>query len=279
MHLYRSIGTIDTIPSHVHLAPTATKLPEDPTGKVIVCGSHGGAYAGYLVARTTAGSVILNDAGVGRDRAGIGTLTLCEAIDMPAATVGHESARIGDAMDMYVRGVISHVNEPARALGCTPGMSCGEAAARLEAAGPHRSPRAYAEARTLLGQTSQGLRIVCVDSISLVDESDVGQVVLSGSHGAVVSGQRALAIRVKAAAAFFNDAGVGADGAGISRLPVLDEMGVAGVTVTTMSARIGDARSTYEDGVVSAVNACAAAFGLATGMRAVEAADRVVPTR
>lgn len=270
-----SIGTIDAIPSYVHLAPTATKLPDDPTGRVIVCGSHGGAYAGYLVARTSAGSVVLNDAAVGRDQAGIGTLPLCESIGMPAATVGHDSARIGDARDMYERGLVTHVNGPARALGCVPGMSCADIAALMRNAGPHGRPAEYAEARVVVGHSDHGLQIACVDSISLVDDSDVGQIVLSGSHGGVVSGQRALAIRVKAAAAFYNDAGVGADDAGISRLPVLDEMEVAGITVAASSARVGDARSTYEDGVVSAVNARAAVFGITVGMPARDAVQRI----
>ena len=39
-------------------------------------------------------------------------------------------------------------------------------------------------------------------------------------------------------------------------------------TVAADSARIGDARSTYEDGVISRVNATAAAFGLRDGISA-----------
>jgi len=43
--------------------------------------------------------VILNDAGVGRDRAGIGGLALLDTIGMSAATLSHRSARIGDGDD------------------------------------------------------------------------------------------------------------------------------------------------------------------------------------
>ena len=36
------------------------------------------------------------------------------------------------------------------------------------------------------------------------------------------------------------------------RLPALDERRIAGLTVASSSARIGDGRSTYETGVISA---------------------------
>ena len=267
--------SIETLPEFVHLAPTATKLPEDATGKVIVCGSHGGAYAGYLVARSPAAAVILNDAAVGLDEAGIGSLALCDELGMPAATVAFNSARIGDAEDMYVRGRLSYVNQSAAALGCEAGMSTTDAAGRLRLATSHTPPAPVAEARHIVGETAAGLALACIDSVSLVAPEDAGQIVLSGSHGGIVSGQRALAIRVPAAAAFYNDAGVGMDDAGITRLPVLDEMNVAGVTVSAASARIGDGRSTYFDGVVSYCNALASSYGIEPGMPAQSAAELV----
>lgn len=240
-----------------------------------MCGSHGGAYAGYLVARTSAGAVILNDAGVGRDDAGIATLSLCQSIAMPAATVAHCSCRIGDAQDMYARGRISHVNAVAQALGCMPEMACSDAVLALENVRAHALPTSYAEARVIVGHNGAGLHIACIDSVSLVDASDVGQIVLSGSHGGLVFGQHALAIRVKAAAAFYNDAGIGMDQAGTSRLPVLNEMGVVGATVDCFSARIGDGRSTYEDGVISACNRLAEHCGIEPGMSARAAVECV----
>ena len=273
----RGGAVIDNQATYVHLAPTATKLPEDPTGKVIVCGSHGGAYAGYLVARSTAAGVILNDAGIGKDDAGIGTLPLCDALGMPAATVAFDSARIGDAEDMYVRGRISQVNETAAALGAGVGMSTGDAAARFANAPAHQMPAPVEEARYELGTNAYGLKIVCIDSISLVVPEDIGQIVLSGSHGGLVAGQHALAIRVQAAAAFYNDAGVGVDDAGISRLPVLDDMGVAAATVSAQSARIGDGRSSYADGIISFCNALARDFGVAPGMPARAAVELIKP--
>jgi hypothetical protein len=259
------------------LAPTATKIPDRARGRVLICGSHAGAYAGYLACRAGVRAVILNDAGVGRDQAGIGALAHCQALGVAAAAVAHTSARIGDAEDMLASGIISHRNAIAAASGVGPGMACGDAGALLGAAPLGRGAgAAYHEARALLGVNGHGLRIVCVDSVSLVTADDAGQIVLSGSHGGVVSGQRSLAIRVAAAAAFYNDAGIGKDQAGVGRLPVLDEQGIAAGTVAANSARVGDGLSTYEDGVLSRVNACAAALGMAPGMPARVAVERVV---
>ena len=98
---------------------------------------------------------------------------------------------------------------------------------------------------------------------------------LSGSHGGLVASQPHLAIGVKASAAFFNDAGIGKDGAGMTRLPVLDGREIAGATVAAMSARIGDGRSTYEDGIVSRVNETARAAGIEPGMPAREAVNLI----
>ena len=257
---------------HVYLASTVTRLGSEVAGKVVVSASHGGIYAGYLAAKARACAVILNDAGIGKDDAGIGCLDYCDALGMAAATVSHTSARIGDAQDTLAAGILSRVNEAARTAGATAGMSCLDAAVALRGAPPPRAAPEYAEARHVLGETPAGRRIVCVDSISLVAEGeDEGRIVFSGSHGGLVAGRPHLAIKVDAAAAFFNDAGIGKDGAGITRLPVLDARGIAAATVAAMSARIGDGRSTCEDGVVSCVNRTARAAGIASGMTAREA--------
>lgn len=243
---------------------------------MLVSGSHGGAYAGYLAAASGVRAVVLNDAGVGMDAAGIASLDRCEAIGMAAATVAHDSARIGDAEDMRARGLISHVNAVAASLGVQPAMPCAQAIERLHAApSPTASPSPYAEARKVEGTNAAGLRIVLVDSVSLVGADDEGQIVLSGSHGGLVAGQHHLAIKVPAAAAFYNDAGVGIDGAGVSRLPVLDRRGIAAATVGASTARIGDGLSTYADGVISRANEVAKRLGIEPGMSARDAVEHV----
>jgi hypothetical protein len=244
------------------LAGTITKLPPEARGAVVVCGSHGGRYPGYLAARAGVRAVILNDAGVGRDEAGIGALPYLEALGIAAATVSHRSCLIGDAADMAARGVISRVSQTAAGMGVAAGMACGEAA-RLLAGAPlvGADPPAIGELRS---EIDGARRVVLVDSASLVRAEDAGQIVVTGSHGGLIGGDPAMALRTDAFAAVFNDAGR-PDGPGVSRLPALEARGIAAVTVGAESARIGEARSSYQDGVISAVNGVAARLGARVG--------------
>jgi len=263
--------------SEIVLAPTATKVPDTGAGSVVVCGSHGGAYAGYLVIKAGARAVILNDAGIGLDDAGIGSLALAQEIGMAAATVDAHSAMIGEAGDMMDNGIVSHVNAVAADLGCVPGMSCDEVANRLiNAPQPTETAPEYTEARSVEGENPHGLQIVCIDSVSLIDrEADIGQIVVSGSHGGVVGGKPELALQVDARAAFYNDAGVGKNHAGVTRLPALDQRSIVAGVVDAATARIGDGRSTLYDGTLSFVNQTAADAGLSPGMK-LETAVKVI---
>jgi hypothetical protein len=107
-----------------------------------------------------------------------------------------------------------------------------------------------------------------VDSASLVLPEDAGAIVITGSHGGLLGGRPETALKVDARAALYSDAGGGMDDAGISRLPALAARGIAAATVSAASARIGDAKSLYRDGVISHVNAVAAAAGARPGMTA-----------
>ena len=105
-----------------------------------------------------------------------------------------------------------------------------------------------------------------LDSNSLVREEDAGSVVVTGSHGGLLGGRPETAVKADVLAAVYNDAGIGIDRAGLGRLPALAGRGIAAATVAAGSARIGEARSTWERGVLSAVNEPAAATGAAPGM-------------
>lgn len=251
------------------LADSITKLGADAVGAVVVCGSHGGVYPGYLAAVGEVRAVVLNDAGVGMDAAGIGSLAYLQALGIAAACVAHSSCRIGDAKDMLLRGMISHANAHAAALGVRAGQACAEAAALLTAAAIRKvSGRAAVENRRVVSPPGARRRIVLIDSASLVEPEDAGQIVVTGSHGGLVGGDARFALQVDAVVAAFNDAGVGPDACGRTRLPALDARGVAAVTVAHTSARIGDALSTYHDGVVSAANALALRLGARIGLPA-----------
>jgi hypothetical protein len=250
-------------------APTITSLPPEAAGAVVVTGSHGGRYPGYLAARAKVGAVICNDAGVGREDAGIASLALLERYGIGAAAVSHATACIGDPADMMARGIVSHANAPARAVGLVPGMACREAA-RLLLAAPlvEAVPAPFGETRSVLDLPGAVRRLVLVDSAAQVEPADAGHIIVTGSHGGLVGGDPRLALRVAGFAGVFNDAGIGIDNAGTTRLPALDERGIPAFTVSAASAVIGDARSTWRDGIVSVANRAAEALGARPGLRA-----------
>jgi len=259
-----AIATLDSV----------TKLPPDHAGKVLVAASHGGVYAAYLAAAARVRGLVLSDAGIGRDEAGIGCLAYMDALGTPAATVSHVTARIGDVADLLARGRISRINERARALGCAAGEPCRDAARKMLAGTPPtRDPPPYAESRFLF--LDGPVQVWGIDSNSLVRPEDAGHIVVTGSHGALLAGKPETAIRVDALAAIYNDAGIGIDKAGISRLPALDARGIAGATVAAASARIGDARSAWETGILSAINGSAERRGARVGMTVPEFAETV----
>ncbi len=253
------------------LRDSVTKTEPGDVGDVLVTGSHGGVYAANLAARARVRAAIFNDAGQGRDRAGIAGLDALQELGMAAAAVAHDSARIGDAGDAWARGRLSAVNDLAAALGCAPGLPCAEAARCLRPAeAPARIPPQAAEAAALLRDRPGEPQVWALDSASLAGPEHEGQILLIGSHGGLPGGDPAAALKIDALAAVYNDAGIGRDQAGVTRLPALDGRGIAGATVAAASARIGEGRSTYRDGVISRVNPTAAEMGARAGMTAIE---------
>ncbi len=260
--------TLDVLVEYsITTADTITKLKALHKDQVVVSGSHGGVYAGWCAAKGGVRAVILNDAGIGKDHAGIGSLSFLDQIGLAAATAGSESCRIADADDMLAGGVISHVNRMAAVFGCAPGQSVRECAARLQAAQPTSQPvPAIQEARFVINERPGYPVVVGIDSASLFRPEDAGRIVVTASHGGLVGGKADTTVPPGVLAAFFNDAGGCKGGSGYARLSSLDDRGVAGGTVAASSARIGDARSSYEDGVLSHVNQTAARLGGRVGM-------------
>ena len=110
-----------------------------------------------------------------------------------------------------------------------------------------------------------GSPLLLVDSITEAVDRGAGCAVVSGSHGGTSAGRFALQAGVRLVV--FNDAGIGKDSAGIAALPLLQQRGIAAVAVAHDSARVGDAASTLDDGVISSLNTAAAALGARAGMR------------
>ncbi len=100
---------------------------------VIVSGSHGGTSAADYILRLDQPpyAALFNDAGRGKDNAGLAGLPLLQARGVIAATYSHLSARIGDAADGLANGVITELNELALRAGLHTGWTVAQAVARM----------------------------------------------------------------------------------------------------------------------------------------------------
>ena len=249
------------------LLDSITDVSERVRERIVVSGSHGGHYPASLASHAAVGAVLFNDAGIGLEDAGVaGVLSLAD-VGMAAAAVDCMSCRIGSAQDAVDRGRISAVNTVAADLGVRNGMTVDAAVNCLgNAALPTGRLPDHVEARQSVSLADAGPVVWLLDSASLVRPEDEGQIVITGSHGGLIGGDPARALKADARIAVFNDAGVGLDDVGISRLPALDQKSIAAVTVSCRSARIGDAASALETGVISHVNDTAADLGARVGL-------------
>lgn len=107
----------------VLLLDSITWIKADDADQIVISGSHGGRSAAEYAIRFPLALCCINDAGVGKDRAGIVALDMLEARGTPGVAFSHDSARIGEARDAWDNGVISHCNPRAAALGLLPGGS------------------------------------------------------------------------------------------------------------------------------------------------------------
>ena len=252
-------------------------------GHVVVSGSYGGRYNAYNAAKWGVRGVVMNDAGIGKDDAGIRGLELLDQIDLAGATADAQTCHIGDGEHMLAHGVISHVNRSAAALGCEPGQSVLECAERMCAGSPPSAapPPITEGARFVMRQVGGEPRVICADSVGMLQPDDVGQIVITASHGALSGGRPDNIVPPQIYAVFFSDAGKGGgmDGAGIARLPDLDAKGIIAGTTSADSAPIGDARALYREGVLSHINGPAARAGGRVGMRLSEFVDLLIAAK
>ncbi len=103
----------------------------EDAGHIVVSGSHGGASSGEFACGHRLAAVFFNDAGIGKDEAGIAALAMLDRLGIAAGAVSHLTARIGDAEDTWRHGVLSRVNQSARARELKEGERLRDAVARL----------------------------------------------------------------------------------------------------------------------------------------------------
>jgi len=101
--------------------------------QIVVTGSHGGLLGGKAdhVLDVDVFAAFFNDAGGGKENAGVSRLPVLDERGIVAGAVSCHTARIGDGKSTYDTGVLSHLNETARRLELREGMSVREAVARL----------------------------------------------------------------------------------------------------------------------------------------------------
>jgi hypothetical protein len=264
--------------SAIVTAPSSATAPEEAKGRVLISGSYGGVYNAWHAVRKGAKAVILNDAGVGKNGAGVSGLAWLDRLGIPGATADCRTCHIGDGEHMLDHGVVSFVNDCARALGAAAGQRVAECAALFELAPVATvDPPPIASGKRFVISANPGERVVLgLDAAPLLAPGDAGAIAITGSHAALFRGQPDNVISVDVFAAFFNDAGVGLDGAGVARLPDLDRRGIIAATVSADSAEIGRAQSAYECGVISYANATALRLGIAPRERLFDAVARLL---
>ncbi|AKS31939.1 hypothetical protein [Mycolicibacterium goodii] len=125
----------DTVWEHkgvrIILLDSISQIEDSDRGAIVVAGSNGGRESGHVGVAAGCALVILNDAGIGKDRAGVAGLELLDQQHIPGATVSHMSAEISSGHDTWINGVVSVTNTRAAQLGIKPGDRVKEAVTAL----------------------------------------------------------------------------------------------------------------------------------------------------
>ncbi len=277
------------LPEGVVLLDSLGDLQPGNTCPILVCASHCGDNGAFArkVKNCHVKAVFLNNAGIGKNQAGISGLSHYEAENILACAVDHNSAEIGVARDTWESGIISHTNSGAEAVGIQIGDSVQNAVAKIIDITKHplSTPESKnseslisneekdASSKTDIKKQTQtqvdGVTITVTDSITFLNENNAGDIVVCGSHGGVSAGHYAQKRRVKAV--FFNDAGIGKNNAGIKSLASLSDAGILACTVDCMSAEIFNGQDILENGIISVCNQLAQARNIKEKMTVKEA--------
>jgi len=251
---------------------SSTYRASNPTtsADVVVVGSYCGMRVLAPIFTDGVKAVIATDGGIGKDEAGINGLTHGETIGVPVAAIAAMSAETSNGRSTLL-GEVSRANAQARALGVEPGMLAYEAAALLAKAPPGRPiPTVHeTEGPVVVEETPNG-RIWASPGTTSIREEIPNDIVCSGSNASRVMSDGVLRMAAKGAIA--NDAGIGRNNTAVEGVMLLAEHGIPAASVSTMSARLGEGLSTWNDGVLSVVNEVAAGLGVTVGMTAKAAA-------
>lgn len=130
--LQAPLTTVEQGPRGGVFCLVSLSLLDRPRPADVFCvGSHAGSVLHVFARATRPKGVIANDAGMAKDNSGIAGLAPLAEEGIAAAAVSAASARIGDPLDTYRSGIVSHANAVAALAGVRPGMTAREAARRM----------------------------------------------------------------------------------------------------------------------------------------------------
>lgn len=111
----------------ITVTDSITFLNENNAGDIVLCGSHGGMSAGHYAQKHGVKAVFFNDAGIGKNQAGVKSLESLNSAGILAGTVDCMSAEIFNGQDILDNGIITVCNQLAQAQGVDISMSVKDA--------------------------------------------------------------------------------------------------------------------------------------------------------
>jgi len=275
-------------PEGIVLLDSLGDLQFGNTNSILVCGSHCGGNRDLArhVKNCHVKAVFLNNAGVGKNQAGIRGLIHYQAEGILACAVDHNSAEIGISSDTWESGTISHSNPQAEEAGIQIGDSVKDAVGKIvnlfilpsstqinkdfeSLIDEKKENSSKVDLKKQVQTHIDGVSITVTDSITFLNENNAGEIVVCGSHGGLSAGEYAQKHRVKAV--FFNDAGIGKNRAGVKSLESLSDAGILACTVDCMSAEIFNGYDTLGNGIITVCNQLATIRNIKEKMTVTEA--------
>lgn len=249
-------------------------VPIDAPKDVLVHAAYAAAPPSIGLLNRGFRGFIAVDAGIGRNEAAIGGLPLADRHLVPAAVVSVYSCDMCAGRSVWADGVISRANEAAQKVGVQPGQNTAVAAARMLGA-----PAGSARSLTNPQGDSDFLLLACADggiygcwSMGLPKGDRQRDVFCVGTPVDTTMTVHMYNHRILPRGVIGSDGGFGRNQMAIAGLDILQGMEIPCAAVSHLSADLGDARSIYQDGLISVCNALAEERGVRRGMPAHEAA-------
>ncbi|MCW3804609.1 hypothetical protein [Plebeiibacterium marinum] len=111
----------------ITITDSITFLNQNNSGDIVVCGSHGGMSAGHYAQKHGVKAVFFNDAGIGKNKAGVKSLESLSQAGILACTADCMSAEIFNGMDVLENGILTVCNQLAKSRNIKESMTVKEA--------------------------------------------------------------------------------------------------------------------------------------------------------